>query len=210
MIFNWFKRGGENNLEKKLGSVNLHLKNSFILVKKDISEMGSWVKELHEKHECHSSKLEKYEKRLACIEGQLHELHYLLSNKKMPEAEAKAPVIAQEEFDFSQLANSFSALRNTEKEVFKKLKKLFQERGKSIHLKDLAAEVYPEKDYEKVRTALANHITALEMFGFVYRQRVGREVYIGFTEQGGRFISQISEELKKASKKATVKSKVKY
>lgn len=209
-MFSWFRKSGDVNVDHKINKINDHIKNSFGLVKKDIQEMGAWVKELHTKHDTHSSRADHHERRLQQIEKQLEQLYLMFDNKeeRMQEVEIEDPA-EEEYFDFSQVAKSFSSLRSTEKEVFKKLSKLTDEKGKSIHLKDLAAEVYPGKDYEKVRTALANHITALEIFDFVYRQRVGREVYIALTEKGKQFVSQIDSEIKKASRKVYSKAKSK-
>ncbi len=210
-MFNWFKKGDDSQVEEKISKINEHLKNSFNLVKKDMNEIGEWIKELHEKHTTHSSKVEGHEKRLQIMERRLEEIYTLLESKEelRPEVKENLPEEEdEEEFNFNQFAKAFSSLRGTEKEVFKKLAKLAREKGKNVHLKDLAAEVYVGKDYEKVRTALANHITALEIFDFVYRQRVGREVYIGLTENGKDFVKKIDVEVKKSNKKIVSRSKL--
>ena len=81
MLLDWFKKSGENSLDIKLNKVNDHLKNSFNLVKKDIHEIGFWIKELHEKSESHHSKFDLHEKRLNQIEKRLEEIYFLVSDK---------------------------------------------------------------------------------------------------------------------------------
>ena len=210
-MFNWFKKKEVEPTESKFDQIHSHLKSSFSLVKQDVGEIGSWVKELHEKHETHKDKFDTHEKRLQKIERQLEEIYLLLDK----EEEVQKVVLetdetgGKDEFNFKQVANAFSSMRGMEKEVFKRLAKLYEEKGKTVNLRELAAEVYPGKDYERVRTALANHISALELFNFVYRQRVGREVYLSVSEKGENFLKKIDAELKINRKKDKIRIKTK-
>ncbi|HZX12496.1 MAG TPA: hypothetical protein VFE88_03490 [Candidatus Nanoarchaeia archaeon] len=206
MLFDWFKKRNEESIN--LVKVHDHLKNSFGLVKKDIQDIGLWVKQLHENHEKHSSRVDHHEKRLQQVEKEIKELYFLLNAEKFSNSveeveETEKIQEADDVFNLPQAAKSFTGLRNRDKDVFKKLSRLVREKGKNVHLRDLAQEVYPGKDFEKVRTTLANYITTLELFDFVYRKRVGREVYLDLTEKGKLFVKQVDAELKNNSKKSS-------
>jgi hypothetical protein len=52
-----------------------------------------------------------------------------------------------------------------------------------ISLKYLAQELYPDKDYNQVRSTLSQFIAGLEELGIVKRKRKGKQAYIFSTKK---------------------------
>ena len=74
-----------------------------------------------------------------------------------------------------------------------------------VSSKRLAEELYPEKQYEKVRPMISTYLDVLEEFNLVRKERKRKQVFIKLTQKG---ISHINPKLKiKTGKKISIKNK---
>ncbi len=157
--------------------IHASLNKSFSNVKNDINTLHSHISGIKSKHNQHEEKISFIFNRLEAIEKHLGLSMVLpLSSAKEPEQEEGQFEAPSKEPKFPGI---WESLTETERKICWKLSLLQREApGQWLPLKYLASELYPEKEYSKIRSTLSQFIANLEQLGFVKRKRLGRQAYI--------------------------------
>ena len=54
-------------------------------------------------------------------------------------------------------------------------------------MKHLSEELYPEKEYNDVRSMISDYVNLLNEYGLVKKTRKGRQIFVSITEKGSIF-----------------------
>src|SRR3989338_4210759 len=184
IMFWFFKKKSKHN--KKSDSLDKIMRSSFYNVKQDISEISSWLTEIHSAHKGHSSKLENYEKRLTKIEQKLSKISeqlnldnniYTVSQNEISQKEVPSVIIKN--------SSILDGLTSTHKHLFKTIYHLqSQLGGNPISFKSLAGIAYVGKDYGQIRSTISQYLNSLYQMGLIDKKRHGKEAYISLTDMG--------------------------
>ncbi len=203
MKFWFFGKRDDQRAHERIDEVHKLLKNSFKNVKFDISELGSWQKSLEESHQEHKSKINELSKKLIIIEKQLNEF---LSNSKTKKEVIEEEFIEENseeenQYEDQEVSNGLiSILTTTQTEIFIKIYQLQKQVGSKISYKSLAAILYRDKDYNNVRSTLSEYTSLLVEQGLVQKYRKGKEIYVGLTNRGIKFLQNLQKSRKIDSK----------
>ena len=167
--------------------LDLHstVSNSFQTVKRDMGAMKEWISHLHLRDKHHENSIKYLESRIELLELSLGGLAV---QKQKPERQ-----IAES----GKTDNIWDTLTETQQQICWKLASLQKETpDRWISLKYLAQEIYPDKEYFRVRSALSQYISVLEDLGIVARKRKGKNAYVFSTENNPCLKQQIPIEIK--------------
>ncbi len=175
-MFDFFQRkGSDPKLKETVEAMQKSLKNSFENIKKDFSTIDKHHKTFHEKHEKHDGKHSVHEERLGDLHNRLVILESLLTKQPSQPIEIEA----EEGLDYDELEE----MTEVSQKICYVLAALAQENKELVTLKTLAEEMYPGKDYTKIRSTISQYTTELEELGYVQKKKKGRNVYIKSTEK---------------------------
>jgi hypothetical protein len=177
-MFNFFrKKSDDSKLKETIEEMQKSLKSSFGNIKKDFSTIDKHHKGFHEKHEKHEGNHEKHEDRLQQLHERLLVLESLMNNSQ----KEKIPIeiAPEEELEFDELEE----MTEVSQKICYILAALAQENKELVTLKNLAEEMYPGKDYTRIRSTISQYTTELEELGYVQKKKKGRHVYIKSTEK---------------------------
>jgi hypothetical protein len=162
----WFLKRG-NKFEDSV-------KSSFTNIKEDMSQVTTWISHFKGKHETHDSSFSEVLERLESIEQRLKVFEGNITAPKAPKEKVPDKIDTT-----SSILDKWDELTPMQKSLCIKIYHLQKEKPKSwISLKEVASELYPHKEYSKVRTTISDYVSLLEAFGFVKRKRKGRQAYI--------------------------------
>ncbi|MFH0752839.1 MAG: hypothetical protein V1914_04575 [archaeon] len=188
MVFSFFKRR-----DSKLEGIHSRLDESFAKIREDMEKVSSWINHFHGKHgdheknfESHNKKFENVSSRLSQVEFALAELQTVILNSQEP-AKKEEKIIVSEDFredDSEGEASAWMELTETQQKLCGVIAALQKEMPNEwISLKNLAQEMYPEKEYSSVRSTICQFVSQLEEMGFVKRRRKGRQTYVSSTDK---------------------------
>ena len=187
MVFSFFKRRNS-----KLEGIHSRLDESFTKIRDDMEKVSSWINHFHGKHgeheknfESHNKKFENVSNRLSQIEFALAELQTVIINSAKPEIREEKVIVSEDfrEEEFEE-ASAWMELTETQQKLCGVIAALQKEMPNEwISLKNLAQEMYPEKEYSSVRSTICQFVSQLEEMGFVKRRRKGRQTYVSSTEK---------------------------
>ncbi len=193
------KRKNQDNSEL-FQQINSNLKESFTRIKKDIQATRDWLTFFKDREQDH-------EKRLQNIESRLEELDSILNymqeaQEEIPKKQEVIIVDTQREEreteEDSEPTRILNDLTDTQKAIFLRLGTLLYESSQEwITAKALAQEIYPDKQYDKVRSTLSEYTSILIESGLVKKRRRGKLTYMSITEKG----LQLFEKTKKTKLK---------
>ncbi|MBI5871636.1 hypothetical protein HZB88_00960 [archaeon] len=180
MVWWLFKKRHRENSKGDLNS-HLHksLKQSFSNVKNDIGKIHSHISSINSKNKQHEEKIGYMLSRLEAIENHLgfSSIIPLEPKEHLTEQENLGSISSINKEPF--FPGIWESLTETERKICWKLSLLQKESPDQwIPLKYLARELYPDKDYSKIRSTVSQFIANLEELGFVKRKRLGRQAYI--------------------------------
>ncbi|MDP2628312.1 MAG: hypothetical protein Q8P15_00245 [Nanoarchaeota archaeon] len=190
MLWRWFKRKSESSSQNlsndpRWASLAASLKYSFSHVKEDINHLTTHNSEQDKKIEQISLHLQKLESRLDNLFIGLT----LTNNHKIKE-EIPVPEPIRESQEESQevskktILNVLENLTDVQRSILMTLAQVTKEIPSGwISLKDLAAEIYPNKKYNDVRTMMSEYTDKLLDFGLINKKRRGREVVLSLTNK---------------------------
>jgi hypothetical protein len=202
-MFNLFKRKKSNKLLNETISVMQgSLKKSFENIKKDFSMIDFHHKDFHKKHETHKINHEAHKKNIVLLSERLTAIENSLGLLKELE-------IVDEEVNDKQTINFgvLDEMTEVSQKICYILAALQQENKDMVTLKTLAEEMYPDKEYAKIRSTISQYTTELEELGYVQKKKKGKQVYIKSTEKNP-FLKEKSK-LKKSKKKIEIKGEIK-
>lgn len=174
MVWWFFKKRSEPDLS------HLHksLKNSFANVKADIEKAHAGINQVKGKHTHHEQRILELEKKMEYIEKHLG-FSTVLPLDTLKEQASLLEEEKDEVHKEPKFPSIWESLTETEREICWKLSHLQKEYPNEwIPLKSLAREVYPDKEYSKIRSTISQFIANLEELGFVKRKRKGRQAYV--------------------------------
>ena len=198
-MFNFFKRKKNNpRLAETISTMQESLKKSFTNIKKDFSMMDGHNKTFHEKHEKHTIDHGEHRKNIQLLGERLKSIEESLGILKEIEI-VNEEVSGEVEADFGNLED----MTGVSQKICYVLAALQKENKGMVTLKTLAEEMYPGKEYAKIRSTISQYTTELEELGYVQKKKKGKQVYIKSTEKNP-FLSE-----KLTPKKVTKKIKIK-
>jgi hypothetical protein len=171
MVFWLFKKKSETS-----DHFENSVKNSFGNIKKDMSQITSWINHFHEKHGSHNEEIQGIIARLERIEESL-----LSFSNETIEEEVDEEVITNNTNPsyISKEYDKWDELTPVQQALSMKIYGLQKENpGKWLALKQIAQELYPNKEYSKVRSTVSDYIGVLEEFDYIERKRKGRQAYV--------------------------------
>ncbi len=173
MIFSFFKKR-QSNSDHKIESLHNSVSGAFGNIKHDMGHISKWIIHFKDKHDDHEKQFSILHSRLNQIERMVHEL----SSLKNINGEELEESFEPEKEDFPQ-SSQWDSLTETQQKICWLVARLQSEMPSQwISLKYLAQEIYPEKDYNKVRSTLSAYINVLEEFGYIERKRNGKQTYV--------------------------------
>lgn len=189
-------------IEDHLEKIETSLRASFYHIKHDISH----TKNYNNHHINHILK------RLDRLESQFFSIQ--IEKDQQDEAtqdEFEEPELIQQQTPLlTQGTKSIAdSLTDVQQQMLIRLAQLHVEAPDQwVSSKRLAEELYPEKQYEKVRPMISTYLDVLEEFNLVRKERKRKQVFIKLTQKG---ISHINPKLKlKTGKKISVKARRKH
>ncbi len=194
----FFKRKEEKKEEYE------EIKNSLSYFKNEFKKIAEWINHLDEnkiqtkaKIDDLYSDLRNLKKRISSLERQ----ETFSGEKEVVPPQPQIHLVSQGQLIKRNQKNKlWEALTEKQREICWKIAALSKEEdGDWISIKSLARELYPAKDYGKIRSTLSQYITVLEEMGYVERMRRGRETYV-FSTTKNPYLSQEQLEITKRSK----------
>ncbi len=188
MVFSFFRKHKEHHeLKQKVNKINQSLGVSFGNIKNDMKNISSWLHTFKGHHDDHKSQFNLISHRLSRLENSLVSLQEVvrqlnIKGELVAQTEKKIEEAQPEKFE--EESDSFNnsvwdSLTETQQKICWKLAMLQKELPDQwISLKYLAQELYPERDYNQVRSTISQFISALEELGFVKRRRKGKQAYV--------------------------------
>ncbi len=198
-MFNFFKREKKDaKLAETISTMQESLKKSFTNIKKDFSMVDGHNKTFHEKHKKHASDHAEHRNNIQILSERLKSIEESLGILKEIEI-VDEEVREEAEADFGELEE----MTEVSQKICYVLAALQKENKGMVTLKTLAEEIYPGKEYAKIRSTISQYTTELEELGYVQKRKKGKQVYIKSTEKNP-FLSEAST-LKKVTKKIKIK-----
>ena len=194
MVFWIFKKKRDEEAHKKIDNVHKILKESFTNVKKDISSLGDWQKNLQSSHEQHKGMIYNFERRLKQIEYQMENLQNQEQKQSKKSEEIKSEFEEATFIDKEILGDILKVLTSTHQKIFLTLYQLQKQLGTNkVSYKSLANVIYNNKSYAEIRSTLSQYISFLEDHGLVEKARKGKESFVGITDPGFDLIEALKD-----------------
>ncbi|MDP3919132.1 MAG: hypothetical protein Q8Q35_04505 [Nanoarchaeota archaeon] len=158
------------------------VKNSFTNLRDDMAHISKWINHFKDKHEDHNTHITNIFSRLNLIESDLIELKELgMIKQAVVETSQKEPSLEENESSDDKAFEKWDELTPVQQSLCWKISRLQKERPKKwLSIKEIAAELYPDREYSKVRSTVSDYIGLLEDFDYLERKRKGRQAYVRF------------------------------
>jgi len=177
-MFNFFKKRDDNQLKTTVEAMQTSLKKSFENIKKDFSTIDHHHREFHEKHEKHEEVHKLHKESINNLSERLIRLERAIAQLQNIEYE---PIQVREESELE--FNEIESMTEVSQKICFILAALLQENKDLVTLKSLAEEMYPDKEYSKIRSTISQYTTELEELGYVQKKKKGKHVYIKSTDK---------------------------
>ena len=167
----------------KLKSMEENIKNSFFNIKKDISKINSLL--YH-----HDNNINHLKERIVYLESFLHDINEH-KQRKLTQEIPKNEIVLEDTSAPSQVSTptvKWEDLTAIQQNMLLRLGLLqIESSQRRIAMKHLSEELYPEKQYNDVRSMISDYINLLNEYGLVKKTRKGRQIFISVTEKGTLF-----------------------
>jgi len=198
-MFGWFKKKDDKRVEELESSI----KNSFQNMKSDMSHVSKWISHFKAKHDEHHTKFEELHTRVKVLEDLLA-VKSAISHQIPAKVRVKSDNLEEFEEELPEINNE-KELPEAQMRVCECLAALQREEPNSwSSLPKLAAEVYPGRNYEQVRSAILQLINVLEAEGLVAKKKVRKSVYVYLRKEKMNLFSRENHysEVQKKNKKS--------
>ena len=194
-MFSWLlSKHIKKEIKDHLQNLHLHLTHSFSNIKNDISNIH-----IH---------LQNKDKKLIELEGKIHLLEtrliyaFHLKETSKQIAEPEIDYEESKEVGTKEEVSSIAGITYTQQTIIVAICELQSQLNSPISFKSLAQYHYPGKKYQAVRTTLSEYIDLLAVYGFVKKERIGRETAALVTKKGEKLAKEIikKEKMKKKLK----------
>jgi hypothetical protein len=199
-MFSFFKKRSDDQLKTTVEAMQESLKKSFGNIKKDFSTIDTHHRDFHGRHEKHDEAHVEHRENIKLLSERLIALERSIAQLKNTEYE---PIQVSEESELE--FNEIESMTEVSQKICFILAALAQENKELVTLKSLAEEMYPDKEYSKIRSTISQYTTELEELGYVQKKKKGKNVYIKSTDKNP-FLKDKS--LLKKKNKAKLKHKV--
>lgn len=172
----WFLFGGkkEDELNKKIRSVEEKTRSSFNNVKDTFDNIKSWLTHLNEKDNQLDKKMEHILGKLDVLERAIYQKRP--DYEEEPEERPQIKTIIKAKF-------SLENLTPTQRQMLGLIVRLIAERGiEWVYAKDIAEELYHDQPYEEVRSTMSEYLRYLEDEGLIKRRRRGKQIQVTVTD----------------------------
>ena len=178
-------------IQKRLGQMDFALKSSFTNIKRDISSHENSLASINTKLTEQEKLIRQLIAEIARIQKQNPEIissvEYTNSNNDQKGLGECSVESTERSVTVLRTPNSLSALHL---EILKRIMLLQMETGKRcITMKELAAEVYPTKEYSRIKSTMSEYIKSLHQSGLV--EKVQKEkLYLSYTEKALQYADE--------------------
>ena len=176
MLFSIFQT--MRNLQKQLKQMDSALSISFSRLKSDLSNQEKKLEDL-------KSRFTEQER----INNQLKEEILKLKQSREPKVLGERPVKSTER-SVSVRRTPNAGLTPLHLELLKRLMLLQMENGRrAVSMRELAAEVYPTKEYARIKSTVSEYVGKLHNAGLVEKMQKGR-LYLSYTEKALQYADE--------------------
>lgn len=177
----------EDSLDRKISAMGNNISESFKKVKDDIQSIGKWLNRFEQSDEKHDEEIKSLKSELRYLRSLLTENQEVEEKKqKVKEPEIIEDVV--EDFEQDSSINPLEHFTDTQKAIFSRLGVIQKEGSQSwIPLKQIAQEIYPDKQYDDVRSTISEYMGLLSDAGLVKRVRKGKQTFVSISEKGSKF-----------------------
>lgn len=174
----WLFRKKESikEVKEELEKIKSSIKNSFNYVKKDMGHLRSRVNN----HDTN-----------------IVEIHNILQEAQ----EVKTPSIKEElnlEEINSEEIDLLNNLTNLQKSILLRLKLISKETDQNwIAMKLLAQDLYPDKDYNDIKSMVSTYTDTLLQLNLIKKKRKGRQIHLSLTDKTHSLIPKKEIKIKK-------------
>ena len=176
MLFSIFRT--MRKLQKQLKQLDSALSLSFSRLKSDLSNQEKKLEEL-------KSKFTEQER----INSQLKEEILKLKQCQEPQVFGERSVKSTER-SVSVQRTPNAGLTPLHLELLKRLMLLQMENGRrAVSMRELAAEVYPAKEYARIKSTVSEYVRKLHETGLVEKMQKGR-LYLSYTEKALQYADE--------------------
>lgn len=216
-ILSFFSKKSPNEgLEQKLSAIDRNIADSFNAVKEDFRSIRKWIEHFDENNKKHDSDLYELKGEIRYLRSTLrdvrdqqesHSTRLQESPPRLSEAhqQKRQPIVEDiveeaEEID-EPVRVDMDQFTDTQKAIFSRLGIIQKESSQSwIPLKHLAHEVYPEKEYNDVRSTLSEYMGLLADAGLIKRTRKGKQTFVSVSDKGSKIFADNRKKLKPKTK----------
>lgn len=198
----WFSKKREESdtsYREDLERLNTNLKHSFVKIKEDIKAIKEWIEYFEGQHKDHKHKFKHVESRLTQIDETVS--YALLAPPKQQAQLIQEEKLEEEVKEILEQAPSpqylklLEDLTETQKSMFYRLSILLKEADQEwMTMKALATDLYPNKQYDQVRSTTSEYVNVLMEAGLLEKRRRGKQTYIGITEKGRQVVKKVQQE----------------
>lgn len=183
------KQHREDSLDSKISTINENISSSFKKVKEDIQSIGKWIQHFEKNDQKQEDEFSNLKSEIRYLRALLKERHPVVENVR--EIVKKEPVIedvVEDNFEQDSSINPLEHFTDTQKAIFSRLGVIQKEGSQSwIPLKQIAQEIYPDKQYDDVRSTISEYMGLLSDAGLVKRVRKGKQTFVSISEKGSKF-----------------------
>jgi len=212
------KKKESDDLEQKLTSIDRNIANSFSAVKDDFRSMKKWIEHFDETDKKHDEKLYELKGEVRYLREilrdirdqqtipsrtqepsrvEVHEVQH--QQKRQPIVE---DIIEEEEVQQEPARIDLDQFTDTQKAIFSRLGIIQHESSQEwVPLKHLAQELYPEKQYNDVRSTISEYVGLLSDAGLVNRSRKGKQTFVSVSKKGAQAFSNKKKKVKPKAKR---------
>jgi len=194
MVFGLFQKKEIRKLKNQFLELENNNSLSFQKFKSDINTISKWIAHFKETKTSHHSELQK-------LKREIEELRYIIhdhfSNHPSLDLSTDEFPLSIEKNNLNNLkADPLKHLTSQQKQLLYVICSLYNEKGDALSLKEIANELYPNKEYNMVRTTLLEYTSLLEELDLVSKQRKGKKSTIHLTKKGKTVAKNISSKPK--------------
>lgn len=176
-MFGFFKN---KHLHKRIKEMEKSLSHSFSKISEDFMST-------HKKVDHHSSHTDK---RFNELYGRIHHLEKLILSKLTEEA-PKVEQTKQKTKKIQKQHTHLTTLTEAQRKLYGEIIGLHLESGSEwISLTDLAKQVYPGREYNKIRSTLSEFTSILEESGLLNKKIQRKKAFVKATDKGTLYLDQ--------------------
>ncbi len=179
----WFFKKKKEDPSEKINEVHSLVHGSISKVNENLHHVGKWINHFKERQNKHELSLKEVERRISRIESDIIKIQEVEIKQVQPVVVAQGTINLKEEKEDLK-TDAWDLLTEVQKILCYKLASIEKETPqKWVSLKYLAQEIYPDKNYESIRSTISEYTSNLEELGFLKKKRKGKQTFVVSTEK---------------------------